>query len=298
MCQLLGLSCNAPAAVTFSFSGLSARGGRTDEHADGFGLAFHDGIDCRLFIDEGAASDSALAAFLRSHPIRSRTVLAHIRKATHGPVQLANCHPFVREWGGRYWSFCHNGDLGDFQPRLDGSHLPVGGTDSERAFCWMLQEMRRQFPGAADRDWRDFVPVIAALAADISRHGPFNYLLSDGQALYAHCGSQLALVHRAHPFPTVQLVDEDLTLDLGAANDPDDRMILVATRPLTRDEAWLPMAPGELRVLVRGEEVWHGGTTARSALAATRPIAHPPGETTSGIGRAARPAADRQAAPC
>jgi len=256
MCQLFGLSSNAPSAVTFSFTGLSARGGRTGAHADGFGLAFHDGADCRLFIDEGRASDSALAAFLRSCPIRARTVLAHVRKATQGAVQLANCHPFVREWGGRYWSFCHNGDLGDFSPGLNGMHLPVGSTDSERAFCWLLQELRRHFGTTAAGGWREAAPVIAALAQRIGAHGPFNFLLSDGQALYAHCGSQLAWVRRSHPFATVELVDEELVLDLTAANDPGDHMVLVATEALTRNEPWRAFAKGEMRVFVRGNEVW------------------------------------------
>ncbi|MEO6410105.1 MAG: class II glutamine amidotransferase, partial [Burkholderiaceae bacterium] len=126
MCQLFALSSNVPSAVTFSFTGFSARGGATGEHGDGFGLAFHDGVDFRHFVDAGRASDSALADFLRRHPIRARTVLGHIRKATQGAVQPANSHPFVREWQGRHWSFCHNGDLKDFRPRLTGSVMPVG----------------------------------------------------------------------------------------------------------------------------------------------------------------------------
>jgi glutamine amidotransferase len=265
MCQLFGLSSSSPSAVTFSFTGLSARGGRTGTHADGFGLAFHDGADCRVFIDEGRASDAPLAGFLRAFPIRARTVLAHVRRATQGPVQLANCHPFVREWGGRYWSFCHNGDLVDFAPRLRGVFLPVGSTDSERAFCWLLQELRRRFRRPPAGGWRDLAPAIAELAGRIGTHGAFNFLLSDGDALYVHCGSQLAWVRRAHPFATAQLVDEDLTLDLGAANGPGDHMVLVATEPLTRNEGWSTLSRGELRVFVRGKEVWRGQGDAPDA---------------------------------
>lgn len=256
MCQLFALSCNVPSAVTFSFTGFSARGGGTDEHVDGFGVAFHEGASCRHFIDEGRASDSALADFLRRHPIRSRTVLAHIRKATQGPVQLANCHPFVREWQGRHWSFCHNGDLQGFQPRLTGSFLPVGSTDSERAFCWMLQELRRRFGPRKARHWTDVAPVIAELAARIATHGRFNFLLSDGDALYAHASTRLFWLRRAHPFATAHLVDHDLSLDLSVANGPDDRMVLVATEPLTRNEPWTPFEAGELQVFVAGEPVW------------------------------------------
>jgi len=272
MCQLFALSCNAPSAVTFSFTGLSARGGHTGEHADGYGLAFHDDKVCRHFIDDGRASDSALADFLRRHPIRARMVLAHIRKATQGAVQLSNCHPFVREWQGRHWSFCHNGDLKDFHPRLTGSHLPVGETDSERAFCWMLQELRRRFRGRRAPGWQDLAPVIADLADHIARHGRFNFLLSDGQAIYAHASTRLFWLRREHPFPTAHLVDHDIALDLSVANGPDDRMVLVATEPLTRNEAWTPFGSGELQVFVAGGPVW------RRAASSDRPIAVVRGE--------------------
>lgn len=264
MCQLFALSCNAPSAVTFSFTGLSARGGQTGEHADGYGLAFHDDKVCRHFIDEGRASDSALAGFLRQHPIRARTVLAHIRKATQGAVQLSNCHPFVREWQGRHWSFCHNGDLKDFRPRLNGSYLPAGSTDSEHAFCWLLQELRRGFRGRRAPSWQALAPAIAELAEQIARHGRFNFLLSDGQALYAHASTRLFWLRREHPFPTAHLVDHDIALDLSVANGPDDRMVLVATEPLTRNEPWQPFGAGELQVFVAGEPVWRH--TARTRI--------------------------------
>lgn len=256
MCQLFALSCNVPSAVTFSFTGLSARGGQTGEHADGFGLAFHDDKVCRHFIDEGRASDSALAEFLRRHPIRARMVLAHIRKATQGAVQLSNCHPFVREWQGRHWSFCHNGDLKNFHPRLGGRYLPVGDTDSERAFCWLMQELRTRFRGRRAPGWAALAPMIAELAGEIAAHGRFNFLLSDGEALYAHASTRLHWLQRAHPFPTAHLVDHDLALDLSVANGPDDRMVLLATEPLTRNEAWTPFEAGELRVFVGGSPVW------------------------------------------
>ena len=51
MFQLFALNCNAPTAVTFAITGLSARGGDTGEHQDGYDLVFHDGSSCRQFID-------------------------------------------------------------------------------------------------------------------------------------------------------------------------------------------------------------------------------------------------------
>lgn len=256
MCQLFALSCSAPAAVTFAFTGFSARGGLTGEHGDGFGVAFHEDRSCRLFVDDARASDSMLADFLRRHPIRARTVLAHIRRATQGPVRLANCHPFVREWQGRQWSFCHNGDLKNFYPRLHGGVLlPVGETDSERAFCWMLQQLRRRFRGRRVPDWPELSPVIAELADDIAGHGTFNFLMSDGRALYVHASTRLSVTTRSHPFPTAHLVDHDLEMDLSVPNGVGDRMVLVATEPLTRNETWTPLEAGEMRTFVAGAQV-------------------------------------------
>ncbi len=276
MCQLFALNCNMPAAATFSFTGFSARGGATDEHADGFGLAFHEDKACRVFIDDAPASDSALAAFLRRHPIRARNVLAHIRKATQGQVQVANCHPFMREWLGRHWSFCHNGDLQGFHPRLTGPFSPVGATDSERAFCWLLQELRRRFGGRRVRDWRQLAPVLAELADQVATHGRFNFLLCDGEALYAHASTRLFWLQRAHPFPTAQLVDHDLALDLSQANGPGDRMVLVATEALTRNESWQPFAAGEMQVFAGGVPVWRRARHARITAVAMAPLgAHP-----------------------
>ena len=56
MCQLLGMNCNAPTDVTFSFRGFAQRGGNTDHHADGWGIAFFEGQEgsdkgLRHFVD-------------------------------------------------------------------------------------------------------------------------------------------------------------------------------------------------------------------------------------------------------
>ncbi len=40
MCQLLGMNCNVPTDIGFSFAGFRKRGGLTDHHEDGFGIAF------------------------------------------------------------------------------------------------------------------------------------------------------------------------------------------------------------------------------------------------------------------
>jgi glutamine amidotransferase len=247
MCQLLGMNANTPTDVMFSFTGLATRAA---EHKDGFGIAFFENKGLRLFIDPQSALDSPVAEMVRRYPIRSGNVIAHIRKATQGPVALENCHPFVRELWGRYWVFAHNGDLKDFSPRLHGAFRPVGCTDSERAFCWLMQELAKAHAGVPTVD--ELSCTLRELLPSLHAHGTFNLLLSNGQALWAHGSTKLYWLQRRHPFGRARLADEDLSVDFGALTTPDDRVAVVATEPLTADEAWQPFAPGELKVFVDG----------------------------------------------
>ncbi len=283
MCELFALNSNVPTSATFAFTGLSARGGRTGEHADGWGMAFHGGDACRVFLDDAPACDSPLASFLRQHPLRAPTVMAHVRKATQGSVSLANCHPFQREWGGRHWVFMHNGDLKGFDAPLDGSFRPVGQTDSEHAFCWLMQQLRTRYGRSGLPVWPELAPALAAWAARLAAHGSFNMMLSDGRALFAHASTKLAWLQRQHPFKPTQLVDCELGIDLAAANHPGERMVLLATAALTRDEPWQPFAPGEARVFAQGRCIWErapqplaGGHADRPAqTTAERPLRPP-----------------------
>lgn len=252
MCQLFAINSNVPTAVTFSLTGLAARGGRTDEHADGWGVAFHTEGGSRIFRDDQPASESALAAFLCREPIRATSVIAHIRKATLGAVQLSNCHPFQANWSGRTWSFAHNGTLKDYAPELPPDLQPVGTTDSERAFGSLMLMLRQRFGLTGQACWRHIAPALQQWADDVAAHGPFNFVLTDGQALYAYCSTQLHLLQRQHPFTRVRLCDEELSLDLSEDNAPGDLMTLVATKPLTLGEPWVALQSGELAVLVQG----------------------------------------------
>ena len=244
------MNCNTPTDVQFSFTGFAQRGGRTDHHGDGWGIAFFEGLGLRHFVDHQPACDSPVAELIRRYPIKSRHVIAHIRKATQGAIALENCHPFVRELWGRYWVFAHNGDLKGFSPKLHAAFRPVGDTDSERAFCWLLQELAKNHASvptveALTQTLHELVPHVAA-------HGTFNFLLSNGQALWAHCSTHLHWLARRHPFSHARLQDEDLTVNFAEVTTPADRVAVVVTEPLTRDEPWVRFEPGELRAFVNG----------------------------------------------
>ena len=250
MCQLLGMNANTPTDVCFSFAGLAQR---ADEHKDGFGIAFFEDRGLRYFVDHHSARVSPVAELVKRYPIKSDNVIAHIRKATQGRVALENTHPFVRELWGRYWVFAHNGDLKAFRPHLHAAFKPVGNTDSEHAFCWLMQELAKAH--AAVPDVAELTLTLAELLPALAAQGSFNLLLSNGQALWAHCSTRLHCIERAHPFGHATLTDDDVRVDFSAHTTRDARVAVVATEPMTRDEAWTAMAPGALHTFVGGRRV-------------------------------------------
>ena len=247
MCQLLGMNCNAPQDIMFSFTGFATR---AEEHKDGFGIAFFEGAGVRLMVDAQSARRSPIAEMVRRYPIKSDNIVAHIRKATQGRIALENTHPFVRELWGRYWVFAHNGDLKDYQPRLHAAFRPVGSTDSERAFCWLMQELSKAHADLPPVG--ELTATLAELVPRVAAHGSFNFMLSNGQALWAHCSTKLSWLVREHPFRKARLQDEDISVDFAELTTQADRVAVVVTEPLTADEAWRAFAPGELKVFVNG----------------------------------------------
>jgi len=97
--------------------------------------------------------------------------------------------------------------------------------------------------------------TLQELVATLAGHGPFNLLLSNGQALWAHASTRLHWLVRQHPFRAATLADADLSVDFAAQTHVGDRIAVVATEPLTRDEAWHTMRAGELRAFVDGRSV-------------------------------------------
>jgi glutamine amidotransferase len=254
MCELLGMECNVLTDITFSFAGLSNRGGKHGPHADGWGLALYEGRVARLFLDPAPASDSPLAKFVREHPIKTLLAIAHVRKKTRGQVALKNTHPFVRELWGRHFVFAHNGTVKTARTLKLGAYTPIGNTDSEFAFCFLLAALRHDFPhGPASQV--ELAEAVAKHAGRIGKHGSFNMLLGDGTQLFARCATKLHYIIRQAPFAKATLCDEDVCVDFAEVTTPDDRVAVVATMPLTRDEVWTAGEPNTLWVFRKGKLV-------------------------------------------
>ncbi len=250
MCELLGMSANVPTDIRFSFAALARRGGETGPHADGWGISFYEGRGQRSFHEPEPSARSELAKFLRNTAIKSRIVVAHVRKANRGRVSLENTHPFTRELWGRAWTFAHNGQLKGVKRLPLGAFTPVGSTDSEHAFCWMMGRLQARFrglpaPAVLDR-------AVAGLCAELHALGVFNMLLTDSRTLYAHCGKRLCYLTRQAPFGTATLIDEDWRVDFAQETTERDVVTVVATQALTRDECWKDLARGDVLSLRDG----------------------------------------------
>ena len=259
MCQLLGMNCATPTDITFSFRGFSQRAGITSDHCDGFGIAFFEDKACRLFADNQSAVESPVAEFIRNYPIKSRNVIAHIRKATQGKINLENSHPFSRELWGRQWIFAHNGDLHNFKPELVGRFTPVGNTDSELAFCYLLEQLVKRF-GYVEPTLDQVFDVLLEISPQIAEYGTFNFCLSNGQALFAYAITKLHWLVREFPFQPAQLIDLDVEVDFSELTTPEDRVAVITTEPLTQNEVWTAFQPGEMILFQHGRPIRQGLT--------------------------------------
>jgi glutamine amidotransferase len=128
--------------------------------------------------------------FVEGLSLRSHLVSPHIRRASAGIVALRNTHPFTRELGGQPHVFAHNGGFSSIFTAPDfalGRFQPLGDTDSEWAFCALLQRLAVARE-AAERplSLEPRVEIIGDFAARPRREGMANVLYSDGEYAFPH----------------------------------------------------------------------------------------------------------------
>lgn len=198
--------------------------------------------------------NSPIARLVQEYPIKSCAVISHIRQANRGSVALENTHPFTRELWGKYWTFAHNGQLKGYRGLKSPSFEPVGETDSEYAFCWLLEQLKSRYP-RRPANWPSVFRFIASCAEELRKKGVFNMLLSDGNYVMAYCSTNLYWLTRRAPFGKATLLDEDVEIDFQRETTPNDVVTLIATQPLTGNEQWQKIAPGEFALFHLGERI-------------------------------------------
>jgi predicted glutamine amidotransferase len=262
MCELFCVSSRLPTRATFSLHTFDQRGGYAGRSIDGWGVAYHEGREVRLCKEPEPAADSAWLAFIEGRRVPGRLVLSHIRHATQGNVSLANTQPFARELGGRMHVFAHNGRLDGIETRCAGQwqrFQPLGQTDSEIAFCILLERLSALWHHSAVPPIEERLQVIARFAGEMREQGPANFLYTDGDVLFAHGHRRLQADGHIRPpglwYLRRECADDADALSLaGVAIDhasDHQEIVLIASVPLT-DEAWVPFAEGEVVVVRNG----------------------------------------------
>ncbi|PJG82918.1 class II glutamine amidotransferase [Caviibacterium pharyngocola] len=253
MCQLLGMNCNTPTDIVFSFEGFRRRAGLTDSHSDGFGIAFFEGKGVRIFRDNRPGHSSPIADCVKQYNIKSLNVIAHIRKATQGEVNIENTHPFIREIWGENWVFAHNGNLTDLPDMSESFCQPIGSTDSETAFCYMAEQLKNRFRKKPTE--QEIFTAIQDITAELADKGTFNFILSNGEWMIAHCSTNLHYLTRQAPFGKARRIDDDGVIDFRDHTKEGDKVTIIATFPLTKDEVWTKMEHGGFVLFKEGDKI-------------------------------------------
>ncbi|MFA9486482.1 class II glutamine amidotransferase [Moraxella haemolytica] len=286
MCQLLGMNCNTPTDIGFSFAGFRQRGGATDHHEDGFGIAFFErgetgNMGLRQFHDNQPSHLSPVADLINQYPIRAMNVIAHIRRATMGDKNnLSNVHPFVREVWGEQWAFAHNGQMSQSFVRrtqrlaANGNaeyYAPVGTTDSELAFCYLLNRLKATFKTRPSDE--ALFAFLTAQCRYLSANGLFNCLISNGSWQLAYAGSLLFYLTRKAPFGEAQLSDGEMSVNFGDVATDKDKVTILVTIPLTTNENWQQIAVDECVVFADGDVVFRDTPSKKTYLSIEEGIA-------------------------
>ncbi len=261
MCELFAMS-SFPANVRLSFEEFSRHGGLDGSHKDGWGIAWYVDGDVRLVKEPEPASDSACVRFVQEHPFASELVVSHIRTATRGRPALKNCQPFVRELGGSQHVFAHNGDLD--ATRLGArfpltSFRPVGDTDSEYAFCALLERLRGPWLRGVGPPLSERTRIVAEFVAELRRFGPANFVYADGDAVFFH-GHRRRHADGSVRTPGLHVLRRHCTVESGRpaggavaiTSNGEQEVVIAASVPLTAEAGWQALNEGELVVVQRG----------------------------------------------
>ncbi len=198
MCRLFGFRSNTAAAVHESLlREKNALQVQSREHKDGWGIAFY-GAGVVPEVAHGLGPAHADKDFDRvASLVSSHTVLAHVRLASVGAVEMRNAHPFTHG----SWAFAHNGTIQDFashqaaiEARIDpGLRERIAGeTDSERCFYLFLTRLQAAVPASrpasADEVARALAEVtryVASLTDRADKPSSMNFMVTDGKLLVA-----------------------------------------------------------------------------------------------------------------
>lgn len=258
MCRLFGFRSVIQSSVHRSLLDAdNALGAQSNQHPDGWGVAFYvDGSPHLTRSPETALGDQLFHRL--SGVVASETVLAHVRKATRGANNVLNCHPF--QFG--RWVFAHNGDI----PSLDAKRAELlrevvpalrryilGDTDSEIVFFMFLTQLQRSGPLSRRHSVEDVVAALGVVTKRIRElcDSPdarclLTVILTDGEVMVAAQGGKDLYFSTykercsdRETCPSLSPECEAVTTS-GFVNH-----LLISSEPLHGENVWEPLSEGE-----------------------------------------------------
>lgn len=261
MSHLLGMSFDSAASPSITLKAVPRGQGASAQN--GWGFAWYPASESGAVVvkDPVPSGDTAMTSMLRDwERFRGTAFVCHVRGAAKRVTQ-EDTHPFSRSYGGRDWVLAHNGDLDPASVRelsLGSNPVfePVGRTDSERAFCWLLTQIRGQgVRRLAGVGWTELHHWFGQL----DELGTINLLMTDGQDLVAYRDAtgfnSLWMTRRCPPHATHELENAIIHLDLSDPLDENRTGCIISTTPLSK-EGWIEIKPGQMVVMRRGQVTW------------------------------------------
>ena len=267
MSELLALCFDANASPTVHFrkspAGTVEVPAPMQPRVYGFGVGWYPSSErgASVLKDPTSSGEGGVSAVLGDWDrFRSTLFLCHLRGHRRKRSQQ-DAQPFVRSYGGRQWIFAHDGDLDRSYPeRLplgdDPSFEPLGFTDSEHAFCWLMSQLHAR----RGRSLGEVEPEeLQRWLSQMNGAGQVNLLLSDGDLLAVYRDAELRgsifWTRRIPPHPTTHLESDAVRIDLDAPEDPNRTALVFSSVPLSQD-VWMPMSSRQLVLARRGSVVW------------------------------------------
>jgi predicted glutamine amidotransferase len=263
MCDLLGLSFNVPITAKISLDAFQQRG---QANPDGWGLAFYQSKRLQVIKEANSASTSSLFDFMEKYT-HSNTIISHVRRSTRGIPSYLNTHPFYRRLrlssSESEFAFAHNGTLTQVEKLRFKKYQPLGETDSEQAFCHLLDILSERESNA----WveLDFKNIESALREINDGNNTLNCIFSDGSFLFCYSDENdhnngLRYTRQIAPFGSIELVapeerlgSVELRSEIPSARGQSG--YLISTRILTSGK-WTEFNEGELIVFKDGQIVY------------------------------------------
>lgn len=261
MCELLALSFSQRISARISLNEFQRRG---DVNPDGWGVAFYDNGLLQLVKEPRSSVESQLFDFAETS-ITSDTIISHVRRSTCGARSYLNTHPFYRSFvhGDHIveYAFAHNGTIQNSDDFVPVRNTPLGTTDSERVFCYLLDRVAER--GIIDWRARDFRYLQSELNRINDGANTLNCILSDGTHMFCYSDENdhndgLRYALQSSPFEIVKLTESTgelgtVNLDGPAGNGRTEACgVIVVTKSLT-STGWTELDPGELLVVKKGQ---------------------------------------------